>query len=129
MKKITKIGSYYINKFDFLFLVSVKDSSSSYLYKEIVHFYTTQEVWYLPTEVTENTPLVQAQSNIVQCCLLTEGLGLIAQNLQNDYDIYLLKTLYLIIERAGISLTVRELKLFYKQIKIIDYFRQWERFN
>jgi len=109
--------------------VSVKDSSSSYLYKEIVHFYTTQEVWYLPTEVTENTPLVQAQSNIVQCCLLTEGLGLIAQNLQNDYDIYLLKTLYLIIERAGISLTVRELKLFYKQIKIKNYFRQWERFN
>ncbi|XP_071560597.1 TELO2-interacting protein 1 homolog isoform X1 [Temnothorax nylanderi] len=82
-------------------LVSVKDSSSSYLYKEIVDFYTTQEVWYLPTEVTDGTPLVQAQSNIVQCCLLTEGLGLIAENLQRDYDRYLLKTLYLIIERAG----------------------------
>ncbi|KAG5320074.1 TTI1 protein, partial [Acromyrmex heyeri] len=84
-------------------LVSVKDSSSSYLYKEIVDFYTTQEVWYLPTEVTEDTPLVQAQSNIVQCCFLTEGLGLIAQNLQHDFDRYLLKTLYLIIERAGIG--------------------------
>ncbi|XP_012531275.2 TELO2-interacting protein 1 homolog isoform X1 [Monomorium pharaonis] len=82
-------------------LVSVKDSSSSYLYKEIVDFYTTQEIWYLPTEVTEDTPLVQAQSNIVQCCLLIEGLGLIAQNLRHDYDRYLLKTLYLIIERAG----------------------------
>ncbi|KYQ51800.1 TEL2-interacting protein 1 like protein [Trachymyrmex zeteki] len=82
-------------------LVSIKDSSSSYLYKEIVDFYTTQEVWYLPTEVTEDTPLAQAQNNIVQCCLLTEGLGLIAQNLQYDFDRYLLKTLYLIIERAG----------------------------
>ncbi|KYN02179.1 PREDICTED: TELO2-interacting protein 1 homolog [Cyphomyrmex costatus] len=82
-------------------LVSVKDSSSSYLYKEIIDFYITQEVWYLPTEVTEDTPLVQAQSNIVQCCLLTEGLGLIAQNLQLDFDRYLLKILYLIIERAG----------------------------
>lgn len=82
-------------------LISAKESSSSYLYKEIVDFYTTQEIWYLPTEVTEDTPLVQAQSNIVQCCLLTEGLGLIVQNLQYDYDRYLLKTLYLIIERAG----------------------------
>ncbi|XP_070516435.1 TELO2-interacting protein 1 homolog isoform X2 [Cardiocondyla obscurior] len=82
-------------------LVSVKDSSSSYLYKEVIDFYTTQEIWYLPTEVTEDTPLTQAQSNIVHCCLLAEGLGLIAQNLQHDYDRYLLKTLYLIIERAG----------------------------
>ncbi|XP_025988611.2 TELO2-interacting protein 1 homolog isoform X2 [Solenopsis invicta] len=82
-------------------LVSVKDSSSLCLYKEIVDFYTTQEVWYLPTEVTEDISLMQAQSNIVQCCLLTEGLGLIALNLQHDYDRYLLKTLYLIIERAG----------------------------
>lgn len=64
-------------------------------------------MWYLPTEVTEDTPLAQAQNNIVQCCLLTEGLGLIAQNLQYDFDRYLLKTLYLIIERAGMSLTVR----------------------
>lgn len=85
----------------FFVSVSVKDSSSSYLYKEIIDFYITQEVWYLPIEVTEGTSLVEAQSNIVQCCLLTEGLGLIAQNLQHDYDRYLLKTLYLIIERAG----------------------------
>ncbi|KAL6264336.1 hypothetical protein P5V15_004443 [Pogonomyrmex californicus] len=82
-------------------LASVKDSSVSHLYKEIVDFYTTQEVWYLPIEVTEDTPLIRAQSNIIQCCLLTEGLGHIAQNLQHDYDRYLLKTLYLIIERAG----------------------------
>lgn len=81
-------------------------------------FYTTQEVWYLPIEVSEDTPLVQAQSNIVQCCLLMEGLGYIAQNLQCDYDRYLLKTLYIIIERAGmcmcVPLTVQELKFFYK---------------
>ena len=84
------------------------------MYKEIVDFYTTQEVWCLPTEVTEDTPLMQAQSNIVQCCLLTEGLGFIAQNLQHDFDRYLLKTLYLIIERAGMLLTMREFKFFYK---------------
>ncbi|XP_050465415.1 TELO2-interacting protein 1 homolog isoform X1 [Cataglyphis hispanica] len=82
-------------------LVSVQDPSVSHLYKEIVDFYTMQEVWYLPIEVSKDTPLVQAQSNIVQCCLLMEGLGYIAQNLQYDYDRYLLKTLYIIIERAG----------------------------
>lgn len=65
-------------------------------------------MWYSPIEVTENTSLTQAQSNIVQCCLLTEGLGRIAEILQHDYDRYLLKTLYLILERAGvILLTVR----------------------
>lgn len=66
---------------------------------------------------------MQAQSNIVQCCLLTEGLGLIAQNLQHDYNRYLLKTLYLTIERAGMSLTIKKLKSFYKLIKIVGNFR------
>ncbi|XP_019889129.1 TELO2-interacting protein 1 homolog isoform X2 [Ooceraea biroi] len=82
-------------------LASVRNPSVSHLYKNIVDFYTTEELWYLPIEVTEDTSLVQAQSNVVQCCLLTEGLAHIAENLQHDYDRYLLKTLYLIIERAG----------------------------
>lgn len=83
---------------------SVKDSSILDLYKKIVDFYTQPEIWYLPIEVNENTPLVQARSNIVQCCLLTEGLGHIAQNLQNnDYMyVFIRQTLYLIVERAGI---------------------------
>ncbi|XP_011264133.1 TELO2-interacting protein 1 homolog isoform X3 [Camponotus floridanus] len=85
----------------FIVSVSIKDPSVSHLYKEIVNFYTMQEVWYLPIEVSKDIPLVQVQSNIVQCCLLMEGLGCIAQNLQNDHDKYLLKTLYIIIERAG----------------------------
>ncbi|XP_020295191.1 TELO2-interacting protein 1 homolog isoform X2 [Pseudomyrmex gracilis] len=80
---------------------SDEDKSVSYLYKEIVDYYITEEVWYSPIEVTENTSLTQAQSNIVKCCLLTEGLGRIAEILQCDYDRYLLKTLYLILERTG----------------------------
>ncbi|EFN82683.1 Uncharacterized protein KIAA0406, partial [Harpegnathos saltator] len=82
-------------------LVSVKNSSALHLYKEIVNFYTSEEMWYLPIEVTEVTSLTQAQSNIVHCCLLMEGLDCIANNLQREYDTYLLKTLYLIMERAG----------------------------
>lgn len=81
----------------------------------------------MPTEVTEDTPLVQAQSNIVQCCLLTEGLGCIAQNLQHGYDRYLLKTLYLIIERAGMLLTIKVL-IFLQTNKNCN-FRQWKQFN
>lgn len=61
----------------------------------------------MPIEVSKDIPLVQAQSNIVQCCLLMEGLGHIAQNLQCDYDRYLLKTLYIIIERAGMYASMR----------------------
>lgn len=71
------------------------------LYKEIIEFYTIEDFWYLPLEVTEDIPLCVAQNNIVQCCLLTEGLGQIAKNLEDDYERFLLKTLYLIIERAG----------------------------
>lgn len=71
--------------------VSVKDSSSLRLYKEIVRFNATRQVWYLPTEVTEDISLVQAQSDIAQCyCLSMEGLGLVALNLRRDYGRYLL---------------------------------------
>lgn len=101
--KDKNVNIYIYNFYTILILisVSVKDSSSLHLYKEIVDFYTTEEVWYSSIEVTEDTPLTQAQRNVVQCCLLMEGLGYIAQNLQRDYDRYLLKTLYLILERAG----------------------------
>ncbi|XP_047343679.1 TELO2-interacting protein 1 homolog isoform X2 [Vespa velutina] len=60
-----------------------------------------EDFWYLPLEVTEDIPLCVAQNNVVQCCLLTEGLGQIAKNLEDNYESFLLKTLYLIIERAG----------------------------
>ncbi|KAL2746836.1 TELO2-interacting protein 1 [Vespula maculifrons] len=81
--------------------VPIKNTSTLSLYKEIIEFYTIEDFWYLPLEVTEDIPLCVAQNNIVQCCLLTEGLGQIAKNLEDDYERFLLKTLYLIIERAG----------------------------
>ncbi|XP_035724341.1 TELO2-interacting protein 1 homolog [Vespa mandarinia] len=81
--------------------VPIKNTSTLSLYKEIIEFYTTEDFWYLPLEVTEDIPLCVAQNNVVQCCLLTEGLGQIAKNLEDNYESFLLKTLYLIIERAG----------------------------
>ncbi|XP_043265023.1 TELO2-interacting protein 1 homolog isoform X1 [Colletes gigas] len=86
---------------NWIICVSVKDPSFLSIYEEVVEFYINPEVWYPAIETTENVPLRIAQSNVVQCCLLIEGLGLIAQTLGHDYDRFLLKTLYLIIERAG----------------------------
>ncbi|CAL7933906.1 unnamed protein product [Xylocopa violacea] len=81
--------------------VPVKDSSLLSIYKEIVEFYINPEFWYPEIEASKDISLRVAQSNVIQCCLLLEGLGLIAQNLKHNYDRFLLKTLYLIIERAG----------------------------
>ncbi|OAD52266.1 TELO2-interacting protein 1 like protein [Eufriesea mexicana] len=81
--------------------VPVKDSSVLPIYREVIELYINPELWYSVIEINEDVPLRVAQSNVIQCCLLLEGLGLIAQNLKRDYDTFLLKTLYLIIERAG----------------------------
>ncbi|XP_054002777.1 TELO2-interacting protein 1 homolog [Hylaeus anthracinus] len=81
--------------------VPVKDPSYLSIYTEVVEFYINPEVWHSAVESTKDVPLRIAQSNVVQCCLLLEGLGLIAQTLEHDYDRFLLKTLYLVIERAG----------------------------
>ncbi|KAK9303011.1 hypothetical protein QLX08_005183 [Tetragonisca angustula] len=86
---------------NWIMYVPVKDSSVLSIYKEVVEFYINPEFWYPPIEISKDTSLRVAQSNVVRCCLLLEGLGLIAQNLKRDYDRFLLNTLYLVIERAG----------------------------
>ena len=72
------------------------------LYTQIIDQYISHEVWYMPIEVSKETTLREAQSNLTQCCLLVEGIGSIAEVLKKDYDAFLLKTLYLVLERAGI---------------------------
>ncbi|CAK1541267.1 unnamed protein product [Leptosia nina] len=74
-------------------------------------FEGAMEVRY--TDISYQTPRVrhsepnscrtlrQAQRNIVQCCLLTEGLGLMAKRLQGEFQPYLLKTLCMVLERVG----------------------------
>ncbi|KAG7213128.1 hypothetical protein KM043_002445 [Ampulex compressa] len=81
--------------------VPIKDSQNIDIYKEVVDLYINHDLWYLPIEVTEDVSLYTAKCNVVQICLLTEGLGLIAENLKRGYQIFLLKTLYFVIERAG----------------------------
>ncbi|XP_076655997.1 telo2 interacting protein 1 isoform X2 [Halictus rubicundus] len=81
--------------------VPLKDCSILSIYKDVIYLYINPEHWYPPIECSKDTPLGIAQANVVQHCLLLEGLGLIARNLKQDYDRFLLKTLYLIIESAG----------------------------
>ncbi|XP_008557642.1 TELO2-interacting protein 1 homolog [Microplitis demolitor] len=69
------------------------------LHRQVVEYYTNPELWYLPTH--GNYPLRKLQYNIVESCLVTEGLGIVASVLGKNYHQFLLKTLYLVIERAG----------------------------
>ncbi|XP_063987707.1 TELO2-interacting protein 1 homolog isoform X2 [Diachasmimorpha longicaudata] len=71
------------------------------LYPQVINHYIDDELWYLPIEIRDENTLSQVQSNIVQSCLLIEGLGIFASIMREDYQQLLLKTLYLIIERAG----------------------------
>ncbi|XP_015115785.1 TELO2-interacting protein 1 homolog isoform X2 [Diachasma alloeum] len=71
------------------------------LYPQVINHYVDDELWYLPIEMEDETTLSQVQSNIVQNCLLMEALGIFASILREEYQQFLLKTLYLIIERAG----------------------------
>ncbi|XP_012260552.2 TELO2-interacting protein 1 homolog [Athalia rosae] len=81
--------------------VPVTHSSDFSEYQSVVEYYMMQSTWNLPLTVSVDTSLRQAQSNVVQCCLLLEGLEIIAQALGKQYQRFLLKTLYLVIERAG----------------------------
>lgn len=71
------------------------------MYKQVVEHYINPDYWNLPVKVSDEITLQTAQSNIMECCLILEGLGIIAKVLKEDYQCFLLKTLYLVIERAG----------------------------
>jgi hypothetical protein len=82
-------------------IVSTDSSVQMSICKQVIEYYISSECWDLSVEVSEDTTLQVAQNNIVQCCLLLEGLGIIANVLQEKYQIFLLKTLYIVTERAG----------------------------
>lgn len=75
------------------------------LYKQVADEYTASEFWDVSFNVAQNVTLREARSNIVQCCILMEGLAVIAKALVDD-EHFLLKILYLIIQKSG------ELQLF-----------------
>ena len=71
------------------------------VFKQVIEHYIQSEYWDLPIKVCDETTFQVAQNNVMQCCLLLEGLSIVSKLLQENYQYYLLKTLYLVIERAG----------------------------
>ncbi|XP_045496732.1 TELO2-interacting protein 1 homolog isoform X1 [Colias croceus] len=64
------------------------------------------DISYQTPRVKESNPnacktLREAEHNMALCCLLTEGVGMMARRLQGDFQPYLLKTLCLVLERVG----------------------------
>ncbi|KAJ9575488.1 hypothetical protein L9F63_007646 [Diploptera punctata] len=77
--------------------------------ESVLEAYLEPSVWYVNISIENSdsedeesvTTLKEAQSNVVQVCLLVEGVGKMAEVLGSGFDVFLLKTLYVVLERAG----------------------------
>lgn len=81
--------------------VPCRDSAQLQVYEDVVDFYVNPDFWYPPIDVDKDLSLRVAQRNVTRCCLLSEGLGIMSLSLDRNYERFLLKTLYLVVERAG----------------------------
>lgn len=79
-----------------------ESSTEKHLIKNVLTTYLEPEHWNLSITVTDDLTLPEIRKNILQICLQTEGIGLLASALQKDFELFLLKSLYLILERAGL---------------------------
>lgn len=77
------------------------DNKEKGLIKDVIATYLEVEHWNLGTVVENESSLTEIRKNILQVCLQTEGIGILAVALEKDFDVFLLKSLYLILERAG----------------------------
>lgn len=72
--------------------------------RSILDIYLEPAVWYRPLSVTNSVPLGTAQTNLVHACILVEGVGIMYEKVPEDnVPQYLLRTLYLTLERVGSS--------------------------
>lgn len=79
-----------------------------FILKNISQTYIDPSNWYLPLSVGVDDEgyehnLSDIQNNIVQVCLLVEGIGKIALALKEKFQqLLMLRTLFLVLERAGL---------------------------
>jgi hypothetical protein len=69
-----------------------------------MELYLEFDVWYLPTSIDKNstTNMADAQKNIVQICLMTEGIARLVASLDvTKQSLCLIHCLYPILERVG----------------------------
>uniref|UniRef100_A0A2H8TQG4 TELO2-interacting protein 1 n=2 Tax=Melanaphis sacchari TaxID=742174 RepID=A0A2H8TQG4_9HEMI len=74
------------------------------LVRDVIDLYLECDVWYLPTSIENNstTNIADAQKNVVQICLMTEGLSKLVSSLPvAQQHLCLIHCLYPILERVG----------------------------
>ncbi|CAG9825114.1 unnamed protein product [Phaedon cochleariae] len=76
--------------------------------KSIVNTYIDNKYWQIPLKVGldefgREITLAEVQQNVIQMCLLVEGLGKIALIFKEHFQQFIFKVLYSILERAGSS--------------------------
>lgn len=74
------------------------------LVKDVIELYLENNVWYLPTSVDKYSSIniADAQKNVVQICLMTEGLARLVSSLPvHKQSLCLIHCLYPILECVG----------------------------
>lgn len=67
-----------------------------------MELYLECDVWYLPTGKSSSTNIADTQKNVIQICLMTEGLALLVSSLNpSKQSLCLIHCLYPILERVG----------------------------
>ncbi|CAH0559229.1 unnamed protein product [Brassicogethes aeneus] len=74
--------------------------------KNIINMYTNKKYWYIPVQIKNDEygfeyTLAEIQDNVILVCLMTEGIGKIALVIEENFNKFMLGTLYLVFERAG----------------------------
>jgi hypothetical protein len=72
--------------------------------RDVIDLYLECDVWYLPTSIENNstTTIADVQKNVVQICLMTEGLSKLVSSLPiTQQHLCLIHCLYPILERVG----------------------------
>lgn len=69
--------------------------------KDVMDAYLDPHNWQLTLSVGNGTSLKDVQINIIQLCLQLEGIGKIALAYKEEFQLFLLRVLYAVLERAG----------------------------
>lgn len=75
--------------------------------RDVIELYLERDVWYLPTNVNKKTNMniADAQKNVIQICLMTEGISKLVSSLYvSKQSLCLIHCLYPILERVGSEL-------------------------
>jgi len=88
-----------------IILFGLDNEESHYsIVRDVVDLYLEYDVWYLPTSIENGstTNIADAQKNVLQICLMTEGLAKLVSSLPvTQQHFCLIHCLYPILERIG----------------------------